>query len=210
MALADARGHKVRAEDTGADLVSDQTQVLVKRLGETDHGVLAHVVHTHVGRCEQARHAGGVDDVAPIGRIGLGGRQHHGREQPHPVDHTPDIDTQHPFPVAHRVFPDQSTGSHARVVEDEVGGTETLLDRRGQGFHLPGIGHIHLARQHRHASGLHLGLSPVQRILLNVHQHQIHAQPCTDARAFEAKARASAGQNGGLAFEVRDHDGVSW
>ncbi len=45
-------------------------QVLVQRLAERHHRMLADVVDAHVRRVQQPGHAGGVDDVAVVGRVG--------------------------------------------------------------------------------------------------------------------------------------------
>ena len=82
---------------------------------------------------------------------------------------------------------------------------EALLHIGGQLFHLRGVRHVHLARQHLRACGLHLGGGGVQSILLHIHQHQVHAEAGTDARAFQAKARACASEDGGFAGKVVDH-----
>jgi hypothetical protein len=55
------------------------------------------------------------------------------------------------------------------------------------------------------AGGAHFGRGRVERVLLHVDEHQVHAQPGANARALQAEARTSAGQNGGLAFEVGNH-----
>ncbi len=207
--MADARGHEEGAQHAGADLVGDQGQVLVQRLGQAHHGVLADVVDAHVGRRQQPGHAGRVDDVALEGRIGLGRLQHHGREQPHAVDHAPEVDAQHPLPIFQRVLPDQPARAHACVVEHEVRRAELLAHLVGQGLHLGCVGHIHAACQHTHALPFELGGSLVQRLLLHIDQHQVHAQLRANARALQAEARARARQHGRLALEVLDHSLVS-
>jgi hypothetical protein len=68
------------------------------------------------------------------------------------------------------------------------------------------LGHIDLARQHRHpGGGLHLGGGFVQRVLLHVDQHQVHAEPGANARALQPEAGARAGENCRFALEIRDH-----
>ena len=209
VALADAGGHKVRTQHTGADLVGDQLEILVERLAQAHHRVLADVVNAHVGWREQAGHAGGVDDVATVGGVGLGRSQHHRREQAHPMDHPPHIHTQHPLPVLDRVLPDQATRAHASVVEDEVRRAKPVLHRIGQRRHLVGAGHIHPPRQHLGTRGLDLGFGLVQRILLHIDQHEVHAPGRADACALQAKPRACSGQYRRLAFEILNHECVS-
>ena len=117
---------------------------------------------------------------------------------------------EHPFPVGDAVLPHQSAGADAGVVEDEVRRAEALLHRLGERVHLRRVGDVDLARQHLRAGGFHLGLRPVERILLHVDQHEVHAAGRADARAFEAEAGAGAGENGRRALEVLDHLRVSF
>ena len=168
MALADAGGHKVRAQHAGTDLVADQLQVLVKGFSQRHHSMLADVVDAHIGRRQQTRHAGGVDDVALISRICFGSLQHHGREQAHTMHDTPKVDAEHPLPVGHRIFPDQSACAHACVVEHQVRGAKTRLHIGSQLFHGLGIGDIQLTCQHLNTLGLHFNFSFVQCVLLHV------------------------------------------
>ena len=205
VALADTGRHEIRAQHTGAELVTDEAQILVKRFAQGNHRMFADVVNAHIGGIEQPGHAGGVDDVALPGRVFRCRGQHHGREQAHAMDDAPEINPQHPFPVLHGVFPDQAAGANASVVEDKVRRAKTLEHRLAHGLHLIGIGHIELEGQHLGARSLHLGAGLVECIGLHVDQHQFHPQFCTDPRALQAKARACAGQNGGFAFEIRDH-----
>ena len=104
------------------------------------------------------------------------------------MHNAPDIDAQHPLPVLDRVLPDQAAGAHTGVVEHEVRRAETRGHGIGKALHLGFVGNIDLARQHGGTCGLQLSLRLVQGVLLNVHQHQVHAQAGTDARALEAKA----------------------
>ena len=205
VALADACGHKIRAQDTRADLVGDQLKVLVQSFGEGHHSVFAHVVNAHVGRGEQAGHAGGVDNVPPVRRIGFGRGQHHGREQADPVHHAPEVDAHHPFPVCNRVFPNQTPCAHPGVVEDEMGSTKPGLNLGSQLRHGLGVGDIEAARHHLNACGQHLGFGFVQGVLLHIEQHQVHAALGTDAGALQTKAGAGTGQNRCLALKILNH-----
>ena len=209
VALADAGGHKVRAQHAGADLVGNERQVLVQRFRQRHHGVLAHVVNAHVGRVQQASHAGRVDDVATPGGVGLGGGQHHGGEKAHAMHHAPQVHAQHPLPVFDGVLPHQAARAHTGVVEHQMGGAKALLHIGGQLLHLGGVRHIDLAGQHLAACGLHLGSGGVQRVLLHIHQHQVHAQARANAGTFQPKARACAGQHRRLAGKVVDHVFIS-
>ena len=108
MALADARGNKEGAQHAGADLVCHQSQVLVQRLTQTHYGVFGDVVNAHIGRIQQARHAGRIHNMALVLRVFLGLGQHHGRKHPHAVGHTHEVNAHHPLPVLECVFPNQT------------------------------------------------------------------------------------------------------
>ncbi len=205
LAAADACGHEIWAEHTGADLVRDQGQVLVQGFGEAHHGVLAHVVDAHVRGREQAGHAGRVDDVAAPGRILPCGIEHHGGEEAHAMHHAHEIHAEHPVPVGDGVFPDEAPGAHAGIVEDEMRCAETFPDVGREALHLRGFGDIHPPGQHVGTGRPGLGLGLVQRVLLHIDQHEAHAAPRADAGAFEAESRSRAGEHGGLALEVFDH-----
>src|SRR5712691_3346034 len=90
LARADIGGHTHGAEHRDADVVG--TQILLKRLGEPDHRVLAGVVHAEALGGDEPGHGGGVDDVA-----GLLLRDHPRHEGLDAVDDAPEIDAQHPF-----------------------------------------------------------------------------------------------------------------
>jgi len=133
--------------------------------------------------------------VAVVGRVGLGGGQHHRREQAHAVHHAHQVDAQHPFPVAECVFPDQAAGAHAGVVEHEVRRAEALLHGGGERLHLIGLGHVDDAGQHLDLA--ELGHGAVQGIGLHVDQHEVHAALGGEAGGFQAEAGAGAGDDGG-------------
>ncbi len=65
---------------------------------------------------------------------------------------------------------------------------ELRTRHHGQGLHLLGAGHIHLAGQHLRTGGTHFGRGGVQRVLLHVNEHQVHAQAGPNARALQAEA----------------------
>ena len=167
--------------------------------------MFADVVDPHVGRVDQPGHAGSIDDVAAPGRIFLGGREHHRCEAAHAVHHPHHIDAQHPLPVFQAVFPDQAARADAGVVEHEVGRAKTFQGGLGHCVHLGGVCHIEPEGQHLRAGGGQLGRGFVKRVLLHIGQHQVHAEPGADARAFQAETGAGAGQHRGLVFEVGDH-----
>ena len=52
-------------------------------------------------------------------------------------------------------------------------------------------------------------LSPLERVLLHIDQHQVHTQPGTNAGTLQTKARAGAGQHGSFVFKVGHHAGLS-
>ena len=94
------------------------------------------------------------------------------------------------------------------LLKTKCGAPKRACTACGQGLHLLGAGHIDLAGQHLAPAARQLGGGGIQRVLLHIDQHQVHAQAGANARALQAEARAGAGQNGGLAFEIRNH-GVS-
>jgi hypothetical protein len=210
LAAGDAGGHEVRAQQARADLVGDQVQVLVQRLGQAHDGGLGRVVDAHVGRREQAGHAGGVGDVAAVARVFGGGFEHHRREQAHAVDHAPQVDAQHPFPVGNGVLPHQAARAHAGVVEHEVRCAETFLHGSGQRS-ICAASDTSTLRASTCAPAASISAAGlVERVLLHVDQHEVHAACGADARAFEAEARTRASENGGLALEVLNHLPVSF
>ena len=142
-------------------------------------------------------------------RVSGGGGQHHGREHAYAVGHAHQVHANHPFPVLQGVFPDQAARAHARVIEHKVRRTKARQGGRAQGFDLVCLGHVHAHGQHWRASGGQLGGRAVQRVLLHIGQHHIHAQRRANTGAFQAKARTSAGDHGGFVFEVRNHAKVS-
>jgi len=90
--------------------------------------------------------------------------------------------------------------AHPGVVEHQVGHAKALQRGRAQRFHGVGLGHIHAHTQHLRARLRQLGHRCVQRVLLHVNQHQVHAQAGTDAGAFEPETGPCAGQySGGVA-----------
>jgi hypothetical protein len=135
----------------------------------------------------KASHAGGVDDVTLISRVFFGSVEHHGREYAHAVGHAHQVDADHPLPVGRCVFPDQASRSNACVIENEVRCTKAFQDGGAQCLHLGSFGDIYPHGQYLGACGLHLGGSPVQRILLHINQYQVHAQLGGNAGALQTK-----------------------
>ena len=188
MTLADAGRYKKRAKHRRTDLIRDQGQVLVQCLAERHHGVFADVVNPHVGRIEQPGHAGGVDDMTLPAGVLLGRCQHHRGEDAHAMDHTHHVDAQHPFPVFDRVFPNQTARANACVVKHQMRRTKAGQHRSAHRFHVAGTGHVEFEGQYLCPCRLHFLRGSIKCVLLNIHQHQVHAQPGTYARAFQAKA----------------------
>ena len=187
-ALVDAGGHKVGAQHTCADLLADQFQILVKGFGQSHHRVFGDVVNTHVRGRQQSGHAGGVDDMALVCGVLLGRLQHHGGEQAHTVDDTPDIHTQQPFPILDRVFPDQAASAHPCVVEHKVGCAKALKHSRCKFLHLVSVGHIHPLGHDLCTHGFDFIVCRFEGVFLHIDQHHIHAQRGPNASAFQAKA----------------------
>ena len=118
------------------NLLGDQGQVLVQRLGKRNDRVLGDVVDAHVRRVQHAGHRSGVDDVALVTGVSLRSGQHHRGEQAHAVDDAHHVDAQHPLPIGDGVLPHQAAGTDTGVVEDEMRRAETLLDGGCERLHL--------------------------------------------------------------------------
>ena len=207
LAVGNAGWHKVRAQHAAMQLLRNQPQILVERLRQADYRVLAHVVDTHVGRRQQPGHAGRVDDMALPGGFLCGGFEHHRGENAHPVDHSPQVDIQHPLPVAHRLLPQQpARAPHPGVVKYKVRGTPAGQNFSAQRIHGCGVTHIHLPRHDLRSPKLQrLCRSLRQRICLDVHQHQLHAGLGCNAHALQPKAGASPRQHSRLSRQSIQH-----
>ena len=69
--------------------------------------------------------------------------------------------------------------------------------RRGaERLDLGGLRDVEPERQHLGAERLDLGRGAVERVLLHVGHHDVHAAPRGEARGLEAEARAGAGDDG--------------
>jgi hypothetical protein len=101
------------------------------------------------------------------------------------------------------MFPAQPAGTDAGVVEDEVRCAETLQRGRRQRFDLARLGHVQPERQHLRAQRFDLRQRAVQRFLLHVGHHHLHAALRRDAAGLEAEARSRAGDDGGAALPCR-------
>ena len=107
--------------------------------------------------------------------------------------------------LAYANCPVRELKSAVGVVEDQMRRTKALLHIQRKLLHLRGVRHIDLACQHLGPCGLHLGGGGVQRVLLHIDQHQVHAQTGANARAFQPKARTRTGEYSGLARKIFDH-----
>ena len=196
LAVVDAGGHEVGAQHMGVHLLADQGQVLVQRLADRNDSVLGDVVDTHVGRVQQAGHAGCVDDVAAPARVGLRGLQHQRREDAHTMRHAHQVDADHPLPVLQRVFPDQAAGADAGIVEDEVGRAEVRHRRRAQGLDLGRFADVQAEGQHLRAQALDLGRGGLQCRVLHIGHHDAHAACGGDAAGLQPEARGRTRDDG--------------
>jgi hypothetical protein len=130
----------------------------------------------------------------------------HGRhERADAVDHAPQVHAQHPLPVAFRSLPDEAAGADAGIVEQQVHFTEGAARAAGKAFDVAADGHVHPFGDQRGARGAQLGGGGVQRILLDVRQHEPHAQLVPQPGEFPAEAAAGAGNDGDLVGEVVQH-----
>ena len=109
------------------------------------------------------------------------------------MDHPPQVDTQQPFPVLHRVFPHQPASTDPSVIEYKVRCAKLGCHGLGQFFHLFGIGHIDPLGHDAHAHGLHLVMGGFEGVFLHIRQHQVHAKGSANAGAFQAKAGRATG-----------------
>ena len=110
------------------------------------------------------------------------------------------------FQSATEFSPHQPAGRHTSVVEHQVRRAEAFGHRFCKRLHRAGIRHVDAPRQHLCAEAFGFVTRAIERVLLHIDQHQVHAAPRADARAFQAEARARAGEYGGLAGKVIDHD----
>ena len=192
MALADARRHKVRAQNAGTDLIRNQFQILVQGFSQSDYGMFADVVHAHVGCCQQAGHTGCIDDVTFVMRVFFGCFQHHGREQANAMHHTPNIDTQDPLPIGHSVFPNQTARAYTCIVEHKVRHTKMRNNVFGQSFHLLSIGNVNTLGKNLDPQGFDFGFGFVKCVLLHINQDHIHFEPGCNACTLQTKTRTAA------------------
>ena len=70
-----------------------------------------------------------------------------------------------------------------------------------QRLHLGRMAHVAAHRQHLRALRFQFRLDPLQRILLDVGQHQLHAEPGADPGEFMAEAAGAAGDDRNLALK---------
>ena len=103
-----------------------RAQLEVERLGEREHGVLAHRVGRRERRRGEARHRRGDQHVA------LALREQARHEGAHAVQHAPDVHGEDPLVVRERRLPGEPAREHARVVADQVDGAEGVLRARGE------------------------------------------------------------------------------
>ena len=116
------------------------------------------------------------------------------------MNHAPQVHSQHPFPVTHRLLPQQTAcAPHTRIVKDEMRCAPRALHLTGQRLHGGGIAHINLTR---HDLGgpqrARLGLRTGQGLRLYIHQYQLHACASRNAHALQTKARTCTGQHSGF------------
>ncbi|MCY1548430.1 hypothetical protein D9M68_845390 [compost metagenome] len=140
--------------------------------------------------------------MALVRRVLLRGGQHQRREDAHAVDHAVEVDAEHPFPVLQRVFPEQSPGAHAGIVEQQVDLPERFHRGVSQRLHLLGARHVGAQADHRHVARLEFGHGRVQRVFLHVGQHQLHAEIGADAGEFLAKSGSTTGDDGYLVGKI--------
>ena len=123
-------------------------EILGERLRQADHRVLRGVVDAEALTGDQAGHRGRVDDVA-----GLTAGDHARHERLDTVDHAPEVDAQHPLPVAVGGALEAAPGRDAGVVAEHVDAAERLAGALGERLHLAEVGDVGAHRQRLAAVG---------------------------------------------------------
>src|SRR5436190_8266139 len=137
LARADVRAHAHRTEDRHADAVG--AQVLVESLAEPHHGVLARVVDAEALGGDEPGHGCGIDDVAGL-LLGDQARD----EGLHAVDDAPQVDREHPFPVAMGGGFQAAVYGHPGIVADDVCAAHLRPRALGEGLHGGQLRHVGL------------------------------------------------------------------
>ncbi len=119
------------------------------------------------------------------------------------MDHAPQIDAEHPFPVTLGVFPKQSTtAAHARVIEHKVRGAIRVDCRAHERSDILGFRHIGTLYDGTRTGGDDFCKRLVQSVLLYVGQHEPHAELRTDAGELAPESRTCSGDDRYFAGEV--------
>ena len=177
LALVDAGGHEERAQHDARDPVADQRQVLVQRLAQRHHGMLADVVDAHVGRVQQAGHRRGVDDVPFVaGVIRCGCLEHERREHPHAVRDAHQVDTDHPLPVASVCSQTSPPAPTPALLKTKCGAPKRSIVAAPMRLDLGGLRHVERAGSTCAPSAADLARGQLQRVGLHVGHHDVHAR----------------------------------
>ena len=139
--------------------------------------------------------------MAFVAGIALRRFEHQRREHAHAVRDAHEVDADDPLPVLQRVLPDQAARAHAGVVEDEMRHAEARQRRRAHRLDLVRLRHVEAEREHLGAQRLDLRGGLVQRVLLHVGHHEVHAAGGGQARGLQAEARCRARDDRGPALE---------
>ena len=195
LAGADLRAHAHGAEYRDADVV--RSQILLERLAQPHHGVLARVVDAETLRRDEPGHGRRVDDVS-----GLLLRDHARHEGFDPVDDAPEIDVQHPFPVAVRGRFEPAVDGDTGVVADDVRPAHLLPGALRERLHRSELGHVGLDGERPGAGLLHAGGGLRHAGFVDVRHHDMGAL-AREAEAERAPDSAgSAGDDRRLSLEV--------
>jgi len=97
----------------------------------------------------------------------------------------------------------------AGIVEQQVDLPERLAGAPCQPFDVGADRHVDPFRDEIRAGRTKLGYGRIQRILLDVGQHQPHPEPMAEAGELPAEAAAGTGDDGDAAVELGQHGRIS-
>ncbi|MDY7104812.1 MAG: PQQ-binding-like beta-propeller repeat protein [Actinomycetota bacterium] len=190
LAVEDRRAHEARAQARHADGRAGRLQLAEQALAHPDHGPLRRAVGAETGH--DPGHRRRVHDVALV--LLLEQRQ----ERAHPVDHTPQVDVDHPLPGLERVPEPADTG----VVAHHVHGAEPADGLVAQPLDRGGVAHVGRHGQRldaRRLDGLRRRLEVGH---LHVGEHDVHPGPGEALGERPAHPRARPRHDGGLPHEL--------
>jgi hypothetical protein len=175
-----------------------EPQLVVERLAERHHGVLARVVRAHQGAGDEPGGRGRVHHV-PLAAV----LEHERHEAADAVDDSHEIHAQDPLPVLQAALPEVAAPARdARVVEEEVHGAERRFRRCRGPVEVLGFRHVGSHPDRFRSHGPHLRHGGLERVLLHVGEHELHALAGADAGELESESAPCSGDDGHPAGEV--------